>query len=134
MKKNAVKIGWLMVLPGCLFVVFFMLVPLFLLIFRTFFDEGGFTLSGYFEMFSSTYFKQVFLRSVKLSLISTAICAILGFPTSYYIAKYSKNKGVLMAPGGIPHVHQPGYPFLQLDRAFGKKRNCQFLSGIHRPV
>ena len=37
MNKKALTIGWLMVLPGCLFVVFFMLVPLFLLVFRTFF-------------------------------------------------------------------------------------------------
>ena len=28
MKKNALKIGWLMVLPGCLFVVFFMILYL----------------------------------------------------------------------------------------------------------
>ena len=108
MKKNALKIGWLMVLPGCLFVVFFMLVPLFLLIFRTFFNEGGsFTLSGYFEMFASTYFRQVFFRSVKLSLISTAICAVLGFPTAYYIAKYAKNKGVLMALAVFPMFTSP---------------------------
>ena len=97
-----------MVLPGCLFVVFFMLVPLFLLVFRTFFDEGGgFTLNGYWEMFQSTYFQQVFVRSLKLSLISTAICALLGFPSSYYIAKYSRHKGMLMAFAVFPMFTSP---------------------------
>ena len=108
MNKKALTIGWLMVLPGCLFVVFFMLVPLFLLVFRTFFDEGGgFTLNGYWEMFQSTYFQQVFVRSLKLSLISTAICALLGFPSSYYIAKYSRHKGMLMAFAVFPMFTSP---------------------------
>ena len=108
MNKKALTIGWLMVLPGCLFVVFFMLVPLFLLVFRTFFDEGGsFTLNGYWEMFQSTYFQQVFVRSLKLSLISTAICALLGFPSSYYIAKYSRYKGMLMAFAVFPMFTSP---------------------------
>ena len=108
MNQKALTIGWLMVLPGCLFVVFFMLVPLFLLVFRTFFDEGGgFTLNGYWEMFQSTYFQQVFVRSLKLSLISTAICALLGFPSSYYIAKYSRHKGMLMAFAVFPMFTSP---------------------------
>ena len=108
LNKKALTIGWLMVLPGCLFVVFFMLVPLFLLVFRTFFDEGGgFTLNGYWEMFQSTYFQQVFVRSLKLSLISTAICALLGFPSSYYIAKYSRHKGMLMAFAVFPMFTSP---------------------------
>lgn len=108
MNKKTLTIGWLMVLPGCLFVVFFMLVPLFLLVFRTFFDEGGsFTLNGYWEMFQSTYFQQVFVRSLKLSLISTAICALLGFPSSYYIAKYSRHKGMLMAFAVFPMFTSP---------------------------
>ena len=108
MNKKALTIGWLMVLPGCLFVVFFMLVPLFLLVFRTFFDEGGsFTLNSYWEMFQSTYFQQVFVRSLKLSLISTAICALLGFPSSYYIAKYSRHKGMLMAFADFPMFTSP---------------------------
>ena len=108
MNKKALTIGWLMVLPGCLFVVFFMLVPLFLLVFRTFFDEGGsFTLNSYWEMFQSTYFQQVFVRSLKLSLISTAICALLGFPSSYYIAKYSRHKGMLMAFAVFPMFTSP---------------------------
>lgn len=96
-----------MVLPGSLFIVFFMLVPLFLLVFRSFVGENGLTLSGYIEMFQSSYFKQVFFRSLKLSLISTAVCALLGFPASYYIAKYSRHKGMLMAFAVFPMFTSP---------------------------
>lgn len=105
MKK---KMYWLLLFPGVLFIVFFMLIPLLSLITKTFFNEGGsFSLSNYFALFSSVYFQQVFVRSMKLSLLSTVICAILGFPTSYYIAKFSKNKGVLMALAVFPMFTSP---------------------------
>lgn len=108
MKEKKTKIYWLLLLPGVLFITFFMLIPLFSIIFKTFFDEGkSFSLSGYFKLFSSTYFQQVFVRSIKLSLISTGICAALGFPVSYYISKYSKNKGMLMALAVFPMFTSP---------------------------
>lgn len=108
MLEKKTKIYWLFILPGCLFIAFFMLIPLFSLIFKTFFNESGaFSLEGYFTMFESMYFQQVFWRSIKLSLISTAVCAALGFPTAYYISKYSRNKGVLMALAVFPMFTSP---------------------------
>lgn len=108
MLEKKTKIYWLFILPGCLFLAVFMLIPLFSLIFKTFFDENGaFSLVNYFELVKSTYFQQVFWRSIRLSLISTVICAVLGFPTAYYISKYSKNKGVLMALAVFPMFTSP---------------------------
>ena len=108
MLEKKTKIYWLFILPGCLFLAVFMLIPLFSLIFKTFFDESGaFSLGNYFELVKSTYFQQVFWRSIRLSLISTAVSAVLGFPTAYYISKYSKNKGVLMALAVFPMFTSP---------------------------
>lgn len=106
--EKKTKIYWLFILPGCLFIVFFMMIPLFSLIFKTFFDEGGsFSLESYFSLFGSIYFQQVFWRSIRLSLLSTVVCALLGFPTAYYISKYSKNKGMLMALAVFPMFTSP---------------------------
>ena len=108
MLEKKTKIYWLFILPGCLFLAVFMLIPLFTLILQTFFDEAGnFSLSGYLSLLESTYFKQVFERSIRLSLISTLACAVLGFPTAYYISKYSKNKGMLMALAVFPMFTSP---------------------------
>ncbi len=108
MKKKSLLAAWLMVIPGCLFIAVFMLIPLCLLLVTSFESEsGGFTFSNYIEMFQSTYFQQVLVRSVKLSLISTGICALLGFPTAYFIAKYAKNKGMLMAFAVFPMFTSP---------------------------
>lgn len=108
MLEKKTKIYLLFILPGCLFIAFFMLIPLFSLVFKSFFNESGaFSMESYFSMFESIYFQQVFWRSIKLSLISTVICAALGFPTAYYISKYSKNKGVLMALAVFPMFTSP---------------------------
>ena len=67
-----------LVLPGVLFIVFFMLVPLFSLCLTSFFPGERFSLSSYFSLFGDVYFQQVFIRSLRLSLLSTALCALLG--------------------------------------------------------
>lgn len=108
MLEKKTNIYWLFILPGCIFLTFFMLIPLFSLLIKSFVDEeGSFSLVNYFTLMESTYFKQVFWRSIRLSLISTAACAVLGFPTAYYISKYSKNKGMLMALAVFPMFTSP---------------------------
>ena len=97
----------LLVVPGVFFVVFFMLIPLFSLCFSSFYGDTGFTLANYFRLFGDVYFQQVFLRSLRLSLLSTAVCAVLGFPTAYYISKYSKHKGMMMAFAVFPMFTSP---------------------------
>ena len=106
MQKRS-RIWLLLVVPGVFFVVFFMLVPLFSLCFSSFCDEAGFSLSNYFRLFGDVYFQQVFVRSLRLSLLSTAVCAVLGFPTAYYISKYSKHKGMMMAFAVFPMFTSP---------------------------
>lgn len=107
MKPKKKPVWLLLVLPGIFFVVFFMLVPLFSLCFSSFFPEQSFSLSSYFTMFKDPYFQQVFLRSLRLSLLSTVVCAALGFPTAYYISKYSKHKGLMMALAVFPMFTSP---------------------------
>ena len=104
-RKNLV---WpLLILPGALFVILFMLVPLFSLCFATFFPDQSFSRSSYFSLFRDTYFQQVFMRSMRLSLLSTFVCALLGFPTAYYISKYSRHKGMMMAFAVFPMFTSP---------------------------
>ncbi|MGN0759608.1 MAG: ABC transporter permease [Candidatus Ventricola sp.] len=106
MQKKS-KIWLVLVVPGVFFVMFFMLIPLFSLCFSSFYGDTGFTLANYFRLFGDVYFQQVFLRSLRLSLLSTAVCAVLGFPTAYYISKYSKHKGMMMAFAVFPMFTSP---------------------------
>ncbi len=97
----------LLVLPGVLFLVVFMLIPLFSVLLSTFFPDTGFTLDNYVSLIGSVYFQQVFGRSVRLSLLSTLICALLGFPSAYYISRYSRHRGLMMALAVFPMFTSP---------------------------
>ena len=105
--QKKTRVWLLLVIPGVFFVVFFMLIPLFSLCFSSFYDDAGFTLTNYFRLFGDMYFQQVFVRSLRLSLLSTAVCAVLGFPTAYYISKYSRHKGMMMAFAVFPMFTSP---------------------------
>ncbi len=99
---------WLaLILPGVFFVTIFMLIPLFSILVSTFFSDSIFTLENYGKLLRSTYFQQVFGRSVRLSLLSTLLCALLGFPCAYYISRYSKRKGLMMALAVFPMFTSP---------------------------
>ena len=97
----------LLILPGAFFVTVFMLIPLFSILLSTLFSESTFTLGNYGRLVQSTYFQQVFGRSVRLSLLSTLLCALLGFPCAYYISRYSKRKGMMMALAVFPMFTSP---------------------------
>ena len=102
------KSFWLLlVLPGSLFITLFMLIPLFSVVISTFFPESSFTLGNYATLVRSVYFQQVFGHSVRLSLLSTLLCALLGFPCAYYISRYSKHKGMMMAFAVFPLFTSP---------------------------
>lgn len=107
--KRAKGVAWLLLmLPGILFVTVFMLIPLCLLAVTTVSPQSGtFSLEAYTAMFGGEYFRQVFSRSLRLSLLSTAVCAVLGFPTAYYISRFSKHKGILMALAVFPMFTSP---------------------------
>ncbi|MBR3019707.1 MAG: ABC transporter permease [Clostridia bacterium] len=109
MAKSALRRGiWLLlILPGVIFVTVFMLIPLFSILMSTFFADGGFSLDNYGKLIQSVYFQQVFGRSVRLSLLSTVLCAALGFPCAYYISRYSKRKGMMMALAVFPMFTSP---------------------------
>ena len=104
-KKNFIWL--LLVIPGVFFVALFMLIPLFSLCLTSFFPDQSFSLSAYFSLFKDPYFQQTFVRSIRLSLLSTFMCALLGFPTAYYISKYSRHKGMMMAFAVFPMFTSP---------------------------
>lgn len=101
-------------------------------------ESGGFSLESYFTLFSSKYFQQVFWRSLRLSVISTIVCGIFGFPTAYYISKYSKNKGMLMALAVFPMFTSPVIRSFSWMVILGKKGivndTLVSLGLINRPI
>lgn len=89
--------------PYILWSIIFIIVPIFLVLYFSFTTrDGGFTLENYKRMLTSNYVT-VFINSMKLALISTVICFLIGYPVAYIISKAkSKVRNILMILLVIP--------------------------------
>ena len=86
---------YLIVAPGLILLVVFLVLPLFSIIWPTLYD-GGFTLDSYISFFNSSYNVSILWRTVKLSLIVTVLSVIFGLPTAYFIARSNRKWRSLM--------------------------------------
>ena len=67
--------------PGLAFIVLCCTYPVLKIIFQTFFDaEGNVSLAGYVEIFQMSFFSNTLLRTLKLSILTTVICAVVDEP------------------------------------------------------
>ncbi|MTI67204.1 MAG: ABC transporter permease [Firmicutes bacterium] len=85
------KANYLLLLPGLILLGLFLFVPLFSTIFQTIRGKEGLTLVKYFDFFKDSYYISIYLRTLKLALITTLIAVMLGFPTAYYISRTNKK-------------------------------------------
>ncbi|MGB3366593.1 MAG: ABC transporter permease [Acidaminobacteraceae bacterium] len=82
---------YLFLMPGILLLVVFLIIPLFATIGDTFFVDGNISFSRYISFFQDEYYVEIYLRTLKLGVITTFLAVILGFPTSYYISRTNKK-------------------------------------------
>lgn len=91
-----------LLVPGVLLLAVFLFYPLVVILTPTFVSDG-FSLSRYAAFFSDPFYLKIFWRTLRIALIATAVCAVLGVPTSYYISRRSRGmKSFLMAVAIFP--------------------------------
>lgn len=100
------KLGLKISSPYILWSGLFIVIPLFLILFFAFTksDNGSytFTLGNFEELMQPMYFR-IFYRSIKLALISTVLCLLIGYPAAYIIAKTKASRqGTLLMLAIIP--------------------------------
>ncbi len=85
--------GYLLLLPGALWLAVFFIVPLYSLIATSLYDDAGSVLAGYEMTWNfANYvdaivdYKDELLRSFIYGGIATALCLLLGYPLAYAIA------------------------------------------------
>lgn len=66
-------------------VIFLLIIPLFITILPTFWRPRK-GLANYIAFFADGFNRGIFFRSVRLSVITTLICVVLGLPTSYWLS------------------------------------------------
>lgn len=87
---------YVLLLPGVLFLTAFLVVPIVSMIGTTFYDEHGFTIQGYVDFFKDRYFMDILLTTLRVSITTTVICIILGFPAAYYMSKLRPRMKAIM--------------------------------------
>ncbi|MEF9990857.1 MAG: ABC transporter permease [Romboutsia sp.] len=93
-KKN----HYILFIPCVVLIAYFMIVPLLGMIVPTFTQSSGGMFSAYAEFFKDEYMMSIFWRTIKISLVASIICMIVGVPVAYYISRISKKvRGLLIA-------------------------------------
>ena len=86
-----------LVYPYIIWATILILIPMFMIVFYAFTNSGNtilsvkLTLENFTRFFSDSTFIEVFLRSIKIALVTTLLCILLGYPTAYFIAKLKPN-------------------------------------------
>lgn len=95
MYKN---LQYLLLLPCTVLLFFFLLLPLLNSFLPTFFLQNGFSIKAYGDFFQDSYYLSVLFRTIRIALLVTAICAMFGLPTAYFISGVTRKwKGILIA-------------------------------------
>ncbi len=82
--------------PYMFWAVLFIIIPLLFIAYYAFTDRDfGFTFENIKAIFTAKYLT-IIGRSLKLAVIATAICLLLGYPAAYYIARTDPKKQKLL--------------------------------------
>lgn len=99
MKKS---VTWMMLAPGLLILLICLALPLLKVLFPTF-VTGDYPFSAYIQFFQDEYYLKIFMRTVKIAVITTAVCMLGGIPTAYFISRCDKRiRGLLLAASIFP--------------------------------
>ena len=91
-----------LVYPYIVWAFIFIVIPMLMIVFYAFTKQGNsvltvkFTFDNFIRFFQDKIFIDFLLRSLKLAVITTVICIIIGYPCAYFIAKLKPNSQGLM--------------------------------------
>lgn len=80
--------------PGMLWLVFFFALPLVIILIYSVMTNGPrgnivwqFTLGNYYDLFTRSVYVNAYLRSIWISVLTTLICLLLGYPLALFIVR-----------------------------------------------
>ena len=83
--------------PALLLVLVIMIIPMAWLFWLSFVGENGhFSLENYQRMLASTSYVQVFRLTFQVSILTTLICVLIGYPLAYCLSQLSQRMASLL--------------------------------------
>lgn len=92
-KKNITR-TWLL-WPALFMLVAFFLVPTLDILRASFFDPE-FTTKHFARLFTSNVYLDVLWRTIRLSVVVSLICAVIGYPVSYFIVQRPRKQQIFL--------------------------------------
>ena len=86
-----------LVYPYIVWAALLIVVPMLIIVFYAFTKDGNsiiafkFTFDNIAKFFSDKLFVEVLLRSLKIAIVTTIACILIGYPAAYFIAKLKPN-------------------------------------------
>ena len=94
---------WILMSPALTSILLLLIVPLLFIIVYSFWlrtatgaDQVGFYLDNWKEVLSDEFYRSILFQTLRIALITTICCAIMGYPAAYYIARSNGNKAILL--------------------------------------
>ena len=91
-----------LVYPYLVWAAILIVIPMLIIVFYAFTTEGNsvitvkISLENFGRFFSDSIFLNVLLRSIKIALVTTIVCILLGYPAAYFIARLNPDKQSIM--------------------------------------
>jgi len=94
---------WILLSPALGAVLFLLIIPLMFIVVYSFWlrsamgaDQVGFYLDNWQKALSDAFYRDILFNTLKIAAITTLICALMGYPAAYFIARSKGNKLVLL--------------------------------------
>ncbi|RBI75831.1 ABC transporter permease [Roseovarius sp. TE539] len=94
---------WILLSPALTAVTFLLFVPLLFIVVYSFWlrtatgaDQIGFFLDNWQEALTDRFYRDILLNTLKIAAITTLVCALMGYPAAYFIARSKGNKAILL--------------------------------------
>lgn len=78
--------------PLVVLLVLFLVYPVGQLLLLSVYGDNGFTLAPYRRLFASSVYIDVLLITLKISLVTTLVCVVIGYPIAYLISVVDKER------------------------------------------
>ena len=123
----------LLIAPITILLVVVLILPLLAGLLPTVVEGGAVTLSRYIAFFQDPYYIKIFVRTLRIALVCTLVCMILGIPTAYFISRVSKKwRGILMSVALFPMLTNSVIRAFAWINILGKNGIVnQILSALH---
>jgi len=94
---------WILLSPALTAVFLLLFVPLLFIVVYSFWlrtatgsDQVGFFLDNWREALTDAFYRDILFFTLKIAAITTLVCALMGYPAAYVIARSKGNKVLLL--------------------------------------